>query len=260
MAANEENTRFAKFREDWSLAVLRCPDLTGNEKAVLWRLIFHRNGKQGTVEYGTAWPSARSLAEDSATSLPTARRALQKAERLGFLATLQKGSNSTGANRTSVRTFLIPNAEKVGITSDQGSVTTDHIPPDVGITSDQGGYHQRSGMGITTDHLTREGTFEGTRENYSSPTGVGGDPDGQDGQRTETDRGTTYPTDYNYFVDLVKGNPLLNDRLQAYARNCGVHPQEAYDNFYESCGEDRSTSWIKKFRGFTRDWAESHAA
>lgn len=247
MAANEENTRFAKFREDWSLAVLRCPDLTGNEKAVLWRLIFHRNGKQGTAEYGTAWPSARSLAEDSATSLPTARRALQKAERLGFLATLQKGSNSTGANRTSVRTFLIPNAEKVGITSDQGSVTTDHIPPDVGITSDQGGYHQRSGMGITTDHLTREGTFEGTRENNCSPTGVGGDPDEQ-----------ADLTDFNYFLDHIE--PVKRASFTRYCDRLGVEYQWALDEFTVACDMSLSRNWIKKFLGFTRDWWESHAA
>lgn len=245
----ETAAEYFNFRDAWTSAVLQTPELSPAEKIVLLALIMHRNRTSGL-----AWPSSRSLADACDVSLQTARRSLQKGEKLGFLRTVKNGVGGEGmTNRASIRRFLLPR-----------SITPETLPtgeqgtPNVGVTSEQGdqtlptaGYPPYSHVSDplpSGEYLTHEGTHDlQPMNNNCSPTGVGGDPDEQ-----------ADLTDFNYFLDHIE--PVKRASFTRYCDRLGVEYQWALDEFTVACDMSLSRNWIKKFLGFTRDWWESHAA
>jgi hypothetical protein len=247
--------QWAQFRDNWEDAVCaptvngKDNTLTGVEKLVLLRYVRYRSR-----DTGMAYPSAARVAKDAGVSRRTALRALQRAEQLGFLITVKAGGTSTGKNMSSERAFVIPTGSDTG---GHGVVTETTNPSfgDRGVVTQEAMGSDTGGHGVVTQEATQplnEPLNEPLKD--SSPAEAGG------ARRAEADRSTEKPTSYDRFVEMVKDNPLLNERLAAYSREHGLDPQEAYDEFYENCGEDMSRSWIKKFRGFVKDWSESHAA
>ena len=244
----ETAAEYFNFRDAWTSAVLQDPGLSPAEKIVLLALIMHRNRTSGL-----AWPSSRSLADACDVSLQTARRSLQKGEKLGFLLTVKNGVGGAGMdNKTSIRRFLIPRSSDAETlpTGEQG-------PPDEGNTGEQGAetlptagyppYPHVSAPLPSGEYLTHDLTHERTHDNNCSPTGVGGDPDEQ-----------ADLTDFDYFLAHIE--PVKRSSFTRYCERLGVEYQWALDEFTEACGMSLSRNWIKKFLGFTRDWAESHAA
>lgn len=245
----ETAAQYARFNEAWSRAVLRHPELRASEKTVMLALLLYRNR-----ESGLAWPSSRSLADACDVSLQTARRSLQKGEKLGLLLTVKNGVGGAGMdNKTSVRRFLIPRSSDAETlpTGEQG-------PPNAGNTGEQGAgtlltgeyppYSPVSAPLLTGEYLTPERTPEEEHLNNNySPTVVGGDPNEQ-----------TEQTDFDYFLNHIE--PVKRSSFTRYCERLGVEYQWALDEFTDACGMSLSRNWIKKFLGFTRDWAESHAA
>ena len=246
----ETPTEYFNFRDAWTAAVLRHPDLSPAEKIVMLALIMHRNRTSGL-----AWPSSRSLADACDVSLQTARRAMQKGEKLGLLFTVRHGTGGEGAdNRASVRRFLLPrgDASETLPSSEQGT-------PNVGVRSEQGTvtlpstgyppYPQESAPLPTGEYLTHEGTHEGTHEEKPFP----------DERRGSGAGGENPPTDFDYFTDHIE--PMKRSSFKRFVEDqLGENYEWMLDEFAEANEFSTSRNWIKKFLGFARDWSESHAA
>lgn len=228
---------YFNFNDEWRSIVLRHPVLTAGQKLVLIALIQHRHS-----EKGTAWLTAKTLAEESGQSLSVARKALRIGEQEGLLVTLVHGTGGQGMeNRSSVRGFTFPRTNGA-----EKGVPTDHDEGE-GCPYGQGRVSPQTTKGVPTGYLTHDLTHERTHDNNCSPTGVGGDPDEQ-----------ADLTDFDYFLAHIE--PVKRASFTRYCDRLGVEYQWALDEFTVACDMSLSRNWIKKFLGFTRDWAESHAA
>lgn len=252
---SETAAEYHQFRDTWLSAVMRNPSFTGNEKAVLAVLLMHRNRKTGL-----AWPSAVALAKDTTVTDRTAKRALQKAEQLGYLKTVKHGTGGLGYGecRTSVRRFLIPTGDTtVPIGLPDGSESGDAVVP-VGRTRDTSvpelGTHA-SGTRDTSVHLTPEGTpdREPLNKNHS-PAAAGADRPDDEPKRRGID----------YFTSRVE--PLKRAAFTTHVEN---HGHDYADILTEFIDENEGVTvpepgardkWSKKFNGWFRDWANTHAA
>lgn len=87
------------FREAWILAMLKAADLTPSEKVVLYVLML-----SCAPRFHTARVPASALAEACRTSVRTARRALQKGERLGYIVTTDRPPGETSMRKLTLPT------------------------------------------------------------------------------------------------------------------------------------------------------------